>query len=1543
MAEKLKPQIEAISPFYVKLSEMARPLLTGQKNGSDEEVQKIYEMFKNAPSVLFDSLKKIPAEQEKVTNAVIKKDERELVETLKDLYQTNFNNQTDPETGRPIKDPITGRTDFSSNYIDVLSTAYGVFKEKFGDRINDIPENFAQLTVQTLQTKVYEALRGESSELVLPTVGETKPVEKPVVEVKKSEEGTKEKKEVQAPPVSRPKKEDDANFVEWRNNWFKDRPDEDFSKWAFIQKEDLGKVNNLSDLRDVAIQRLRMMYMTNEVDEESFRRDFFDDLNTRAETLGVNASEKVKYIQNMVNAMRELQIYWLKGWMGETGGGVGVEMKSIATLAAKFGDSGQGYINFLIEQQAINAAMFTQTIQEGPRAHRELSGENENQSLWKIAGYRLRRMTGMAVYDGIDYLKEKDLDAIINLLQNTKNKDFEEVQQELANMVFGRENKMKPHSVDYQLFLNHSVPWYLTVRYREKFKQHVDFLYQTAEHLREEYKSSGMGEPPGLMTRKVYERLGKELESQFHLWNLGEVGAYSMWKRPDTSGTWLNNLKMITLVSELHNNGQSDKTTINTKIQQMEDAELVSLNQEVTTAKDNDARKKATDAVNDKKKYYDNLRSVFNSFEGRPEDFQEFIDKGLNFGMKMISLYDAKQDRRSSQNEINEWNQKFKTKTGFDVFDWTVDALQERKSTEKTKILQTFLNSDIVLDSKQHEIIRNNLIRTVRVDEKIRGKIGQKAHEAGLDAQALKIKSYTDIPIYQEFIDLDELYVSGKKEGDSGEAWLRFFDKRGFSHNAFVIYEGYASDTRVQLHKMFDRTTSISKWEDVKEALEGAKAFKHLVDTGMAVVSETGFKEYDHSTTWRIERTLDAIEEYKSSMMVLSIAMYRKLGVRHKLAVHVNDQVSQGVNESFFNKHHFEPAKSRREKALNVEANYHKYLEFARMNNDFKLRHIFNLCGFKLDKQREVWELGFLKKMNEGREEGMPPVSYDTLLLMAGLKERPMPGNDTDIRGYEIDEEIAGVWFDFYKHYRQEPSLALFESLRPGSATMFIERAKNALEFQGKDDSFIAQSLELQFKQLNKQFTNSLGGLFSGIPSYQRTIKFVYERVIDAYVENTFDKDRRIAFPEDGKKKWKKREWGPEVNFMRREQFKCQLIRERKFAIAGEDSPGFNKYIVTQVDASKNGNPGLFEQGDERNWIQHPDGTWEMKDLHGLDSIESWLLGSGEIDFGKGKRLTRLPNYFDKNGLMYLYMSIFSAETAKEMFIHSDKTNWENGLGGMIDYKGHHVLKGPWLGVITPKKMAEILDTLIDPGTYSVFDAAEIRTLKKKFGCTDIQVGKFERERQELGIMDLERGPNQALEAQEKEGAEALDAPMKFFLEFPAKALGSEVGAMLPGKKELSLTNSPKKYGIFVKNLVKFGVPALGLPLLIGPAGWLNLLVTVPTFVGVWRKSVQTDDLDPSWSVKGIGDLPKGLPEGLIKMRKPKITIAGKTIGGGFVFNSIYGEKVIHRSSYMLIEGPKPLYDDMAIAVKDAIKDVSDQKMELTDEQDTSKSGGGKH
>lgn len=1480
--------------------------------------------------------------------------DEQITNLLRELYPQSFKEKT------------------YEDYFMVVKDAYEAFVEKYRTLLPDkTPTVFERLIKDTLGNQAKEMLQGKSG-TVLPTVvtEPTPPVEvkpaapKPPVEEKPVGEGTKERGPKQK-VVSDQKNEGDSNLEEWKAGWFEDRV-YDFSKWEYIDENSIGSINNLDDLRDVAIQRMRQMYMSNEAQEESFRTKFFENINVRAETLGRNAPEKVEYLQKMVIAMRELHVYWLLHWMGEANQGIGVNVASIATGAAKFGDSPQRYMNFLLEQQAIADAWHSQTILVGLRASHELSGKSEKQSLWNVAGYRLRRMTGQAIYDGIDYLKKEDLEEIIKMIKSTQDKtgvEREEVEQKLANKIFKMEMKNKPHTLDYQTFLNHSIPWYLTVRYREKFKQRVDYLYQQAETIRAEFQSAGVAAPPGLMTRGDYEKLGTELEEKFDQWNLGEIGAYSMWKRPDTSATWITNLERIALVAEIYHDGKINYDKL-AKLEE-EDKDMVTFQEELSKAKNNNERKEAEYKIKERRDYHKDIRRIFTSLKDRPDDLKDFVEKGLNFGMKMISLYDAKQDSRARQEEINKINLRLREKLGFDIFDWTAENLtgeilgQDGKPRidreKKLKILQAFLDPALTRLSKQHEIIRNNLIRTVRVDDKIRGTMKEKIHAAGeyVEAKSAKIKSYVDVPIYQEFIDLDELYVPGKREGEMGESWMRYFEKNGFSHNAFTIYESYATKTREAMHKIFDRTTSISDITKLKEELEGAKAYKHLVDTSLAIVSESSeFKEYDHTTTWRIERSLDAIEEYVSSMMVLSMAMYRKLGVRHELAVYVNQQVQGGVNEGFFTHHHFDPAKSSRERAQHVEVNYAKYIELQRMHDDFKLRHMFNLCGFEGDKQKEIWQFGYLKNLNDDKEKGELDVSYDSLLLMAGLKEREMPKNTEDVRGYKIDEDVAGIWFDFYSHFRgREPQMALFEAIRPGSKKLLVERARQFPEFQGKDEEFIAKSLEHQFQRLTRQLNNSYYGLFAGIPSYQRTLKFVYERVIDAYVSNTFDKDRRVAFPEEGRDEWKKRAWGPEVNFARREQWKCWLIRKRKFAIENEDAPGFNKFIVTQV--GKGG--ALIEPRDQNNWKKLTDEKgnpvldengnpkWECLYKHGTDEIESWLLGSGELDLGKGRRLTRLPNYFDKTGLMHLYMAIFSPEVAKEMFIHSGNKDWEKGLGGMIDYKGHHILKGPWLMVLTPKKMADILDTLIDPGTYSVFDSKEIRELKKKYGCTDTQVGRFERERQELGIVDLERGPNQALEAQEKEGAEALDAPIKFILEAPTSLVGPEIGAMFPGKKSLTKTNTPKKLLIFGINLLKFLPPTLAVGSL-GPIGYIPALFIAATFFMTWGKSVSIDDLDPSWEAKGVLglDLGEKYRRWVITRKTPNWKWLG-FLKDRYLVNSIYGEKVKHRSSYELIEGKKPLWDDISISIKDAVGDVAKQKKELTDEIDTAKSPGGGH
>jgi hypothetical protein len=1575
---KQSPQVEKFQEqIYPRLREAMEALLTPKdeitkaqnwlESPKPETILSAFDTFKTTANAFFNLLT-ASEDQKALAKAVVSGRNEQIAEELHELYAQHF--------------------DFGdSDYFSVIKGVYESFAEQYSGMLPDkTPKTFEDLIKTTLADRTKEVLEGKTA-VVLPGAIESKPAEKPVVETKPDEPGTKEKKEAQAPPISRPQKEDDSDFEEWQKGWFEDNPDEeDFAKYKYtVTAEHIGdNIKDFNGLRDVALQKIRMMYMTNEIDEESDRRIRFDDIITKAEVLAGGNKEKQKYVdyaRYMINGMRELNLYWLNHWIGTTGNGIGVKMESIATGAAEIPDAPQGYISFLMKEKAVMAAYHTEILRGGLEgAHKKLSGGEERSALAKIIGYRLRRMTGQAIYDGIRKLNHNDWTKIAeiieagqqgpqlnqNLSEEAKTTTYLEFnnsfENQLANAVFGVNSEIKPHTVDYQLFLNHFIPWYLNVRYREKFKTMADTMYRRSRHIHEEFKAEGyLGEAiPGLLTREDYEKLGQTLESEFDHFNLGEIGAYSLWKRPDTSGQWIENLKLIAFVGSAHFGGidlEKEKSLLKEKIPSFDKIDS-------SNAEEMKIRKEIA-LIDNARKRYQELQDEFSN----KADLEGFLKRGADFGMKLLSIYDAEHDTRAKQDEVNRnWGWKF------GVTDWSWKNLESLSDSQKFDVLRKFLDEKQVKNTVQHEIIRNNLIRTVPINEELKDKLRMTSPQ---------FQGYFDTNIYEEFIDIDSLYFKGS--GDRyGESWMRFFDTSKFSHNAFVIYEGYASKTREIIHQIFDVTTPIPDHFKLKETLQSAKAFKHNVDTALAVVSpETGYKEYKHAVAWRIEKTLNAIEDYVSSMYMLSIYSYRKTGARVELAEQMNGMVQQGVKEHFFKKHHFEPAMSSRQKGEGIEFSYNEITTHGKMGNDYKLRVILNQCGFaddalkdckgseiKSDVQRAVWEKGFLKNINDGKASGDPEVLYDVFLLMAGLKERQGKISPGEVRGYELDGEVADRWYGFYLKNRNRGDLAPgLEALLSDDQYMpegqkfiplLLERARKIPAYSDKakiSDEQVLISITRQFEILNNTFEDNVLGLFTNYMLYQRNVMIVWEKVVDAFVQNTFDKSRKYMSDVYIKnEEWPDREWDSRIDYMRREAFKCFLLRKRKYAIKDENE-AFNRFILTQARPD---GKSLHQPYDRDNWeIDVEKGTQKMLDLAGTDEIESVLLGSGEMDFGLAKRLTRLPNYWDGEAYYRLYRTIFSTGIAIEAHNNSGELEWESGQ--LKTVRDKRVKLGPWTWVIDPEKWYNLTWELRDPGGQAVLGWSDITHINERDGTTREQVEKFVEERNWRKVEDLEVGLDKQLHDEEKENAGTLDSIQSFILEIPGKSpVTSEIGGLfnLGGiKKKLSEAGSLGKSAV-TANMLTAGLMTTGAAIAVGSVlPFLGLaLLTLP----IVNLTLNINDVDEAkrgpftkflfdtkifgkrfWKHQAMGPskitipLPFGILGGKIESNWHFIHMP---LLGGTIMGSVKNVREMGRDSEVMLRGKVPVWDSL-VNINDIIKDFKDNKQKLR--TDSPKSLGG--
>jgi hypothetical protein len=1534
-SEKL-PQIIKFTPLYVDFYNTLKPVVRNVLNNDQvDRVTKVkaaadaVSSIRNLTSQMFEVLD--DPQKREVAELIAKAEktnlleDRKVLETkLRDLFPGEFPNKT------------------YHSFVDAIAETTNAILTGYAKDLKDVPKTFGELLVSATRQKAREALAGQTE------------VQVPELAVVQETKGTYEPEPQK--PTPKPSGAEQQKFETWKKGWFEGEIDlrklEDVKKQLVVKEDGSGNkfadfidvsnrgisnIDNYEELREVAVLRMAVMYATNEVNEESFRRENFDIIWMQAERIrqkikketGRDTEEFATYTKNMINAMREFYVFWNAGWIGyRHGTGVGVDMKSIATFASRFPDQHK-YWAFLLEQKAVNSAFHREVTSRSASYETEKINGNEAKSeLWKMIGRRIRRSTGAAIYDGIRYIKnEQDVAKIESVISGHKKLDTEteeESQQrldiEMANAIFEM-NGMKYHTIDYQLFLNHCIPWYLEVRYRQKFKDRVDLLERynrNAEDLAKRLDLEGT-QLPRLMDPNSLKRV----RESFKYFNIGEISAYSMWKRPDMSSAWLNNLKQITLAAqaekepELLDRREADLV----KAKKKELDELGTPGKKPRTSENIENINADYDA---KQKYeVDKIREMLNSFGDDKELLHKFIENGLNFGMKMIGFYEPEMDRRAGKlKSLSKWD-------SFGISDWGADNLKRQSFEKKLDILQKFLDPNTVVATEQHEIIRNNLIRTVPITQEAEEKLAK---------MSLAQQSWYRMSIFQEYIDLDELRL---EENEKGDSWMRFFNNMPFSFNAFMIYEVYASGTREDIHKMFSTEDSdIQGMLKLAKGLESMSKFKHLVDTSLAEFSpETGgYKELKQATAWRIERTMRAIEEYVSSMYMLTIATYRKMGVRGPLAENVNQIVSNGIKEGFFKAYHFEPAMSEREEQEGLEFSYGKIENHQKMGNDFKLRYLLNLLGFEGNKQRTIWEKGFLKNISlEGQ-----PVSYDVLLLMAGLRERRddeiKPG---EIRGYVKDGEVANGWYDFYLQSRQQLTPApQTQILDPKFVSLLVERAKNLPQFSGKSEPEIRKGLDAQFAILHKEFSDRVYGLFSGIMMYQRNLGFVYEQVLDSYIQNTFDEDRSYVTGAKVKENWPDRKWEAPLDFVSREKFKSKLARQRRFAIAGGE--GFNRYILTQVAYGNFVNPYdkiNYETDTSGNFVLDSEGRPKSKYLHGVDDIESWLMGSGELDFGKAKRLTRLPNYWNSQGLYFLYRAIFGPATAIAAHANSMSPEWEDGE--IRSFKDRRVMIGPWTNIINPEKWRRILESFKDPFGESIMGWDQIEKLSELSGCTTYQIGKFHDEREWRKVMDLEVGPDAALTKEEKEGLGFLDRPASLLVELPTTAAGAEIGGIL-GLKELwkniseagSVGRGTALANATVAGLLGAGIGAAGL--LGGPitgaailAGAGGLLFTGPTV------SVNDEaQIKRNIFVKALFDWKpskrywKWVAKNSPRIPGTNIPLFNLPIVGGTIFGSIRNLKQMGRDSEVMLVGREPVWDDL-VAIKPIIEDFKWQKEHL--------------
>ncbi len=1552
------PQVEKFTPLYEDFTRTLRPVVREVLNNDQVGRAAKVEAAKKAVS----SIRDLTAQMFEVLDEPQKKEVATLIAKAEETKLSEYRVAAEARLRTLFPGEFTNKTYHS--FVDAIAETTNAILAGYGKDLQDIPKTFGEILVSATRTRAREVLAGQETAKV------------PELAVVAEAEGTHEPEAPKAAPKSSSSGEN-KKLEEWKEGWFKGeikltKQLQDAANEAVtvvdlpFDKSRISQIDNLDDLREVSVAILTTMFGSSEVQQETWRTERIDYLIERAKQISQHvdkdefpelaqlAREKAEFAAEMLRSARELYVFWWEGWMGkETKMGSSVDMLSIATAAGKFDHTGA--FAFLMKQQPIAVAYHEQEMGETRTLFEKIHKVDNKENVWNMMGYYMRRSSGAAIYDGVrdftvvEYEKIAQTVDKFEELSESDVKGRRALELEVSNAISEIVGSIRPNSTDYHLFLNHFIPWYLTARYRHKFKERLEFIKRQNEQFRE--AEGGMR--VGVISDEVIHRL----EEQFQYFNLGEIGSYSEHKRPDTWESWEQNLKIIVATAQ--------DTRVRLKDDEFNKT-IKDLGTRQTGMKGKNERVEAAKLGNE----IDMLkqaRKVYAAYANKPTELKVLVEQGLNFGMKMLSIYEPGRDLRTPNAKAQRKSHTDWSAFGLTPVDWEAERLMSFDFDRKLEILSMFLDNTKVDRGERAEIIKNNLIRTIPIDAKVLEEIH--AYDYNQSTQKyeprhgyLKQKqgeSWFETNIFQEFISMDDLYSK-----TAGDTWMRFFDQSKFSANAFVIYEGYATTMRELIHLVFAKETSPSKFLEMKEVMEASNKCKHLIDTARKKTdAETGFQaSYEHDTAWRLDRTVNAIEAYISALYIMSIAMYRKNGIRGPVAEQLVSMISKGVKDSYFKDFHFNPAKSEMEKQEDLEFSYASIESHFKMGNDYKLRYLLNLMGFEGNDQRRVWEYGFLANLNgrtpyiaEG-ETGFDPknpyvldrqyadnhpemVDYDTILLMAGVKERGVI-KAGEVNGYVVDQEVANIWHNYYRKTRDLgiDRAPVFSDLAPKEQQILVERAKGFNRFQGKEESFIRDSLNKQFAKLHDQFNNPVYGYFHSYFVYERNLTFVWDKVIDAYVQNTFDKDRRFADP-SGPKEWPERKWNPSINYMRREEFKCKLLRRRKFAIDGGD--GFNKFIVAQViDRDINGKeikpPRVVNPYDAENYEWQVGENGELrrgpcKFLHGVDEIESWLVGSGELGFGTDWRLTRLPIGYDWFSLLCLYEGMFSEETAKEKFIYSDEPEWETG--SMRAIGDRMVLLGHWSYALNPELREGIYKAIEDPGGTAVLGLRDITKLKRRNGCTPEQVQAFRRERRARGVADLEQGEEKPLILEEKESLSVLDQTRKLFLEFPVKNLGEvggPIGALFEPLKEMfsslrhvtmgvantivsTVSGTVALGGIGAAITVVSGVPVIGAFATIGAfAGFIG-------YAAVMNKiAFSKNDIDSSEKqnrVLGIFPHPFNVRLPWWKRAaKNSFRILGQPVFAlpffcGTILTSDRNLRIQGRDSEVLIEGKEPIYD----------------------------------
>ncbi len=1458
MAREQVPDIYA--SFTQQFGDKVVPFL-----GTQAATEKTASLLRGTYTRLFDTLdaaeqKHFAREIEKVKDSKVPADWAAVVKTLGEKFKGEFGK----------KEIVNGEEKIvksgQENFLEALGYIYEQVVAKSGAGLSEgAPGTWEELMVLSLRKKAQEILKGESKTRI-----EIPEVVSPLEPLGTHEEEPK----LPAIPAASGKKDDE--FEEWRRGWFEGEIDlirktkeERICSRAkkelaenpnapvetlpvFIEHFD--RIDNLDDLREVACIWMAMMFTSHEVQEESYREKAVTYLQFKAESLMQQAEtsgdkmafRKAQFAERLIRTTRDFYVFWQKGWMGSgSGEGIGVSFKSIATLAAKIFDDGK-ILEFFMQQKEIAEALHTQTIDTGENEQKELYGRNKKTGLWNAVGRRLRRCSGQAVYDSIPNLTDKDYTDLAGFVLTFQGSD-DDLQIEIANRVFKMKGAFKPHTVDYQLFLIYFMDYYTLWRYKGKYTRASSLIEQANHNMAKALKVPD-GAAPGFNPQTV-EDLKNDLKNMFETWSVGDLGAYGLFKRPDTSQTWIDNLKFVAFSSSVIQRAARDNISLEVALQRELPAKkhLVVV-EKGGTRKEEDAKK--TQARLDE--WMEKTRGIYSTFikDGKvaQADLDQFLKQGLNFGMKMISLFEPEVDRRSKEKgSYSKWQNVLATQSWME---WNADSLLDERrfdTAAKTAILSNFLDEKNVIDFEQHEIIRNNLIRTQKISKAIASRL-----RAGQAQPIFDEKSAFDIPISQEFIDLDELFYQNKDIGLT-ETWMRHFSMRGMSENAAVIYWGYVGDTRDVMYQVLAKETSPGKLIEVGEILESSKVTKNLLDTAIEFYNpETKRFERRHTIDWKIERMKDAVEHYVSGMFMLSIIDSRKNGDREQLVEYINQSIQKGVNNSKFKQLHFEPALSETEKANYEEVSYIEIEKLQRLGNDTRLRLLFNLAGFESvdgkNQQREIWEKGYLANLNGGKlPNGATPIDdqkfidYETVLLMAGLDEReiPKPG---EVQGYRINQKLADMWFDYY---RDNPS-RIPQIATLAQRELVLQKARNFQRFKalGWSDDQIIQSLNQQFAKLYDKFNDPIIGIFGGIITHNRHMAFIWGDLLDTYVQNTLDKKFEVMQREAGP---------PPVDYMAHEQAKCVFARMRKFAIEGGE--GFDNYIVAQIEDKTQ---HIINPYDEINYEKNPDGSYVIKDgypicknLHGIDEMENLIIGSGEVHFGSARRLTRLPTYWHTEDLTNLIFAIFSAGAAEALHMTRGAKDWEQKCKYVSI--GKRIVKvGDWALVITPEDINEFLEQLKDPGgDVAALDPTRVSELQSKNGCTERGLKHFDKERTWLRLLDLKKGSErEGLVEAQKEMLGVLDEPLKLFTGMTVDVAGKEIGGFL--QTQVEKFKSPIGMTAFGCNV---GIP-LGIGLVVSAVAPVAIPITAAVCAAsagiTFAKALSLNDLQTEGGVWGF-------------------------------------------------------------------------------------------